>query len=578
MGAYGKPLRGRSLQLMSPGSTPSRRLSVPPGLPSISQGDAATAFVSHAPSVAWMKDAEGRYVVASPAFHRRFGLECGAALGKTDLDVFPPSVAQQIRDADDEVRAASGCVQKIEQDHGPHDQFRHWLVTRFPLVVGGVPHVGGLAIDVTTYRRDQQQAEGMFHQVLDAISDVVIVRGPQSKIQWANRAFLEIYGIGKDQLEFVLDASFNAPDYTQRLVRDDVTVFTTGRTLEIPDERVQHYDGRVLQFHTVKSPILDASGAVTNTVSVSRDITDKNRLEAELRQAQKLESVGRLAGGIAHEINTPIQFVSDQAHFLNGAFADLLALCGEYRSALDKARSGAPSPEDFAQVRAAEEAADLEFLRENGPAAIAAILDGTGRVSRLVRAMKEFGHPDNGTKESTDINRALGNTITIAAAETKGLATVETNFGDLPPVWCYSSDLNQVFLNLFVNAAHAIGDVVKGTGHLGRIAITSRHDDGVVTVSISDTGGGIPEDIHAKIFEPFFTTKEVGRGTGQGLAISRMIVVEKHGGTLTFTTEVGRGTTFHVRLPVGEEERQGQFGPGSTPGVAGSERSGSADA
>jgi signal transduction histidine kinase len=168
--------------------------------------------------------------------------------------------------------------------------------------------------------------------------------------------------------------------------------------------------------------------------------------------------------------------------------------------------------------------------------------------------MKEFAHPDQKEKVSADLNRALQTTLNIARNEYKYVADVATEFGDLPPVFCHVGDLNQVFLNLIVNAAHAIGDVVRQSGRKGTIRIRTSQEGGLARIDIADTGAGIPEAIRQRVFEPFFTTKEVGKGTGQGLAIARSIVVSKHGGTLMFESEVGKGTTFTIRLPIGDSD------------------------
>jgi signal transduction histidine kinase len=302
----------------------------------------------------------------------------------------------------------------------------------------------------------------------------------------------------------------------------------------------------------VKSPIFDAQGAVIKMVGVIRDITEQKQLERELSQAQKLESVGRLASGIAHEINTPIQYVGDQTHFLCSAFTDMLALAGQYRAFLGKVEAGTSSATDVAALHDAERALDLDYLIANVPSALEAVQEGTARVASLVRAMKEFGHPGGGQRSSMDINRALRSTVTISAYETKQVAEVVFDLGEVPEIFAYASELNQVFLNLIVNAAHAIAEASQRTGTLGTITVTTRRaGDSEVVVSISDTGTGIPEGLHSKVFEPFFTTKEVGKGTGQGLAIARMIVVEKHHGTIAFDTKVGRGTTFNIKLPIG---------------------------
>lgn len=282
------------------------------------------------------------------------------------------------------------------------------------------------------------------------------------------------------------------------------------------------------------------------------DITEQRRIEMELLQAQKLESVGRLAAGIAHEINTPIQFVSDSMHFVRDSFTATLPLIGQYQRLRSQVAKGEQSTALLEQIERAERDGDLTYLLENTPGAIDRALEGMGRVATLVRSMKEFAHPDQKEKAPADLNRALATTLTIARSEYKYVADIKTDFGELPTVRCHVSELNQVFLNIIVNASHAIEDVVKATGQRGTISVQTRSEGDHVVIRIADTGGGIPENIRAKVFEPFFTTKEVGKGTGQGLSIARNVVVDKHGGTLSFETEQGAGTTFVIRLPTGE--------------------------
>jgi signal transduction histidine kinase len=300
----------------------------------------------------------------------------------------------------------------------------------------------------------------------------------------------------------------------------------------------------------VKSPIFDAEGNVIMTVAVIRDITEKKRLELELGQAQKLESIGRLAAGVAHEINTPVQFVSDSVHFVRDAMTDLTGLIERYQALHRSVQAGQPAADVAAAVAEAEEAADLDYLLEHMPKALTRSLDGLDRVATIVRSMKEFAHPDQKEMTSVDLNQAVQSTLVIARNEYKYVADVEMDLGDLPLVTCHVGDVNQAILNVIVNAAHAIGDVVKGTDSRGRIFVRTFRDGEDAIVSISDTGGGIPEAIRGRLFDPFFTTKEVGRGTGQGLAIARSVIVETHGGALTFETETGRGTTFVLRLPI----------------------------
>jgi len=279
---------------------------------------------------------------------------------------------------------------------------------------------------------------------------------------------------------------------------------------------------------------------------------ERERIETELRLAQKLESVGRLAAGIAHEINTPVQYVSDSVTFMRDALPSLVDTIAKYRelaTAIDL--HGDVEAAVFA-ARTTEAESDVDYTLANAGSALDSALHGLGRVAAIVRSMKDFAHPDREEKTLVDLNRAIESTLMIAANECKYVADVETDLAELPLVRCNGGEINQAVLNLVVNAAHAIQDLVGATGAKGKIAVRTRCDGGEVEISIADTGGGIPQIIRDKIYDPFFTTKEVGRGTGQGLAIVRAVVVERHGGSLRFESEPGRGTTFFLRLPIGD--------------------------
>lgn len=268
--------------------------------------------------------------------------------------------------------------------------------------------------------------------------------------------------------------------------------------------------------------------------------------EHQLLQQEKLASVGQLAAGIAHEINTPIQYIGDNLHALASAFDDLITVEKKHRELVQMVKEGTATPDAVQAVEEVVRERDVDYIIEDTPKAISQSLEGVRRVSHIVRAMKDFSHIDRGEVSAVDVNHALENTLTIARNEYKYVADVETDFGELPPVECYGSELNQVFLNILVNAAHAIGD----TGRRGKISIRTRLVGESVEISIADSGTGIPDEIRNRIFEPFFTTKEVGRGTGQGLSIAHQIVVAKHHGSLTFDSRAGQGTTFTIRLPV----------------------------
>ncbi|MEO9186837.1 MAG: ATP-binding protein, partial [Kofleriaceae bacterium] len=272
--------------------------------------------------------------------------------------------------------------------------------------------------------------------------------------------------------------------------------------------------------------------------------------EIELRHAQKLESVGRLAAGLAHEINTPVQFISDSCTFLADGLGELEAGIAGYRELVENIATGRVET-DLALGHAdqVEATHDLAYLRENLPAAAERAMVGLARVAEIVRATREFSRNAT-TKSPENLNAALESTLVICHHETGAVADVVTDLGTIPLVNCHGGELNQVFLNIIVNAAHAIGEVNQTGRERGTIAIrTWAPEDGWVKVSISDTGAGIPDEIIDKVFDPFFTTKPVGQGSGQGLAIARSIVVGKHGGKLEVQSKPGLGTTFTIALP-----------------------------
>jgi signal transduction histidine kinase len=289
-------------------------------------------------------------------------------------------------------------------------------------------------------------------------------------------------------------------------------------------------------------------------VCVAVDLSERKRMEAELRQAHKLESVGRLAAGVAHEINTPVQFVSDSVHFANDAFQEVMTAIAGYRELRATLASGAAGDDTAWRAAAArvdelERTCDLEYAIENVPKALTRATDGLSRIADIVRSMRVFAHPTR-QKAPADLTEAIRATLVVAASEYNMIADLGTDLCELPPVVCHVGDINQAVLNLVVNAGQAMSEVVRKTGQRGKLQVTTRRDRDDVVISIADTGPGIPEAIRDRVFDPFFTTKIVGKGTGQGLAVAHAVVCEMHAGALTFDTECGRGTTFHMRLPI----------------------------
>lgn len=282
------------------------------------------------------------------------------------------------------------------------------------------------------------------------------------------------------------------------------------------------------------------------------EISIRKQKEQELVQAQKLEAIGQLAAGIAHEINTPSQYISDNIRFLEDAFSDINKSLEALKNLLDAAKNHTITETLTNQIEDIIQEADIDYLTEETPRAIRQSLEGIEKVAGIVRAMKEFSHPGGDEKQAININRAIENTLTVSRSEWKYLAELETDFdSNLPLTSCYPSQFNQVILNLIVNAAQAIQEELgDASRQKGTITVSTKHDDNWVEIRIKDTGVGIPEEIHSKIFDHFFTTKEVGKGTGQGLTLAHSIIVEKHRGLISFESKVGEGTTFIVRLPI----------------------------
>ena len=339
------------------------------------------------------------------------------------------------------------------------------------------------------------------------------------------------------------DFDFFAPDLAKKFYSDEQALLKSGTAIiDLEEPGFDAVTGMPRTVCTSKVPLRDENNEVIGIIGVGFDITERKLAEQRLAASEHLESIGRLAAGVAHEINTPIQYLNDSVYFIRDAMQDLLA----HNAKLAAALPVPPEPDE-----------DVEDLKRELPPALDRVVDGLARIAEIVRSMKEFSHVDQREMSRIDLNRAINSTLVIARSEYKYIAELKTDFQEMPLVTCHGGQVNQVVLNLVVNAAHAIADKNKalGTTEKGLITVTTRIEDGFAVISIGDTGSGIPESIRKRIFEPFFTTKEVGRGTGQGLSIAHN-VIKSHGGKLDFVTELGKGTTFNVRLPLGDAEQE----------------------
>lgn len=293
--------------------------------------------------------------------------------------------------------------------------------------------------------------------------------------------------------------------------------------------------------------------AVQANQELQDSIHERERLQNQLLEAQKLESIGQLAAGIAHEINTPAQYVGDNTRFLRNEFQGIMKLIDSCACFLNHENDQLSWEERSTQIRETLDDLDFEFIRDEIPQAIDQSIEGIDRITHIVKAMKEFSHPGSAHKEPADINAAIKSTSVVCSNRWKYAADIEFDFDStLGPVPCLLGEFNQVVLNMIVNAADAIESHHAGSGEKGQICVSTRKRDQFVQICIKDNGGGMPESVRAKIFDPFFTTKVVGKGTGQGLAISRDVIVNKHGGKVVCETEEGVGTKFIIELPLGQ--------------------------
>jgi len=435
--------------------------------------------------------------------------------------------------------------------------------------------VSQLAVALTEKRYLAQQAslkteqlEGIVHartqklreahqeveRLLSAISSLLIGIDAEGTVRRWNASAEQMFGINSSD---AIGKPFGGLEIAWADRASVLTLITAEDSGSTVRREVEYYNrqGVTRLLGLSVYPIIDQH-LTSGFLLLGMDITEQRLLEQKLQQAQKLEAIGQLAAGVAHEINTPIQFIGGNLYFLQQTFGKLQQLLSSYEALVDDLEQDRSPEIALRNITATGKAIKLPFLKDEIPHAFTEAIEGISRVTEIVQAMRSFSHP--GTQERTplDLNKAVTDTLTIARNEWKSVAEVETDLDpDLPLVPCLSGEFQQALLNLIVNAAHAIGDVVSGgNGDRGTITVRTHHDEIWARVEIGDTGTGIPAAVQARIFDPFFTTKEVGKGTGQGLAIAHNIIANKHGGILTFETEADRGTTFCICLPLSTAE------------------------
>ncbi|MEF3695573.1 PAS domain-containing protein [Desulfolutivibrio sp.] len=442
---------------------------------------------------------------------------------------------------------------------GGGSRYLELSATRLPRVDDGRGGVLLFARDVSVRKaaeRELRQANQDIELLLGSIGSIMISLDGEGAVTRWNRAAAELLGLSGRQalggLLFDLDIGWDWEPVREAIE----TCRRTGEAVRVDEIRLRTAEQERFLGLTA-NPVSSPEGQPPGVLILGRDITGIKVREAMASHEIKMQSIGRLAAGIAHEINTPIQYVSYNAGFLEGAFTDLLRLVEAYRQAFaalgqagDKHGDSLP-PGLRRTLEEAEREADLDYLAAEIPAAVANSRKGIRQVADIVRAMRQFSHPGGGEKTFFDINAAVKDALLVSRNEWKETASLVMELDpELPPVCGLPQEIGQVFLNLILNAAQAMEET-RGdkTGLLGTITARTAREGASVAVAVADTGPGIPESARGRVFDPFFTTKDVGKGTGQGLSLA-YAVVERHGGDIFFETTPGQGTVFTVRLPI----------------------------
>ena len=392
--------------------------------------------------------------------------------------------------------------------------------------------------------------------ILSSINSILISVNSDNRIFHWNETAKKAFGYQLEEVKntdfFQMDIDWNWNELKQKIKQ----CVSDNTSIEITDFVYKNEQNQTRFLNLRINPLTDDENDSNGFLIVGEDVTHQKILQSQLLQAQKMESIGQLAAGIAHEINTPSQFVNDNLNFFKESFPSLKKFLELKNELLNKLAKKEINDKIIAKLNDIYEEEDLEFILEEFPTAIEQSLEGLSRIRSIVKAMKTFSHKGESNKQLVNINHLINSTITISRNEWKYVADIETNFDEeLPEMSLNPDEFNQVILNLIVNAAHAIEKYMKekNLDDKGRILISTTKREKFAEIKVKDTGSGIPENIRSRIFEPFFTTKKRGKGTGQGLNLSKKIIEENHNGSLSFETEWGKGTTFIIKLPFPKE-------------------------
>ena len=521
------------------------------------QLDFLQKLIDAIPNSIYYKNTDGLYIGCNSSFAERIGKNKEDITGKTVFDILPKETAEKHYKYDIELFSRTGH-QNIEGDVRYADGSIHKVIynkATYTDSSGNVAGLIGVMSDITDLNKAQESLRklGIENEALIcSISSVLIGVDTNGLIMTWNKVAEDLFEIGSDMVKGLPFPECGLSWEWDRIKSGISRCIKSRNSIRLDDIRFTQKNGKQGFLGITLNPMLLEGTDQVGFLLMGADTTKRKQMEMQLTQAGKLESIGQLAAGIAHEINTPVQYVGDNLRFLQDSFNSLGKLLHIYSQLIEAVKNGNRTDNFIKEAEKEVQETDLNYLTEEIPTAIKQSLEGVAQVAKIVRSIKDFSHPGGEEKTGVDINRALESTIIVSRNEWKYIAEMKTDFdSSLPMVPGHPGALNQVFLNLIINAAHTISDVVKKSpDKKGTIRLTTRNKKSWVEITVADTGTGIPKEIRSRIFDPFFTTKEVGKGTGQGLAICHSIIVQKHGGSLSFETEEGSGSAFTVCLPL----------------------------
>jgi PAS domain S-box-containing protein len=525
------------------------------------------SILDNIPNPIFYLDPQRHFLGCNLAFEASVNLTREALVGATVFDLLPASEARFLDQLDRALLERGGMEVYPITVTSPLGGTLHYLSHK-AVFYNHRGELGGMVGSLMDITGEKEALEALRHNqellsiLSDHVMDLMAILDPTGRRIYTSPSYGTVLGYSVEELAALPPLGFvHAEDLAR--VGEALRLLFQGRPVPSLLYRLKHRDGHWLHFEGRVALVTGDPAGSPRALLVARDITaretaelERKSLEVQLRHAQKLEAIGSLAAGIAHEINTPTQYIGDNASFLQEALGAIMGFLTSQRRFLEDHQNLAGLEADAAEALKTFEDLDLDYLAVEVPRAIQQSLEGVARVTSIVSAMKDFSHPGGEEKTPVDLNRSIQNTLMVSRNEWKYVAELETDLDPhLGPVPCFQGEFNQALLNLVVNAAHAIQEAAGGrAGHRGLIRVTTRQEAGEVLVSVTDNGTGIPAALQERIFEPFFTTKPVGKGTGQGLAIVHAVVVEKHGGRVTVASEPGQGTTFTLCLPLTARE------------------------